>query len=77
MHFSYWFSRKNNPEEFFLYEKGQSSCYATLILQGRTIVEVSDESLIFEAGPFILFGESVLNSEFTLFKGGQPVVIPF
>ncbi|KAM7540054.1 hypothetical protein Aperf_G00000028796 [Anoplocephala perfoliata] len=42
-----------------IYKANQYANYAVLILQGRALVETSNEKLLFEAGPFMLFGETV------------------
>ncbi|KAL7062397.1 hypothetical protein AAHC03_0902 [Spirometra sp. Aus1] len=51
-------SRDEN--ENIIYRANQWANYAILILQGRALVETSAEHLVFEAGPFMLFGETVL-----------------
>ncbi|CAH8576884.1 unnamed protein product [Schistosoma haematobium] len=50
-----------------LYHMGQWSNYAILLLQGRAIVQIGVEGLIFEAGPFLMFGEAVLKRVNELF----------
>ncbi|VDN13825.1 unnamed protein product [Dibothriocephalus latus] len=54
-------SRDEN--ENIIYRANQWANYAILILQGRALVETSTEHLVFEAGPFMLFGETVLKGE--------------
>uniref|UniRef100_A0A5K3EZ15 CNNM transmembrane domain-containing protein n=1 Tax=Mesocestoides corti TaxID=53468 RepID=A0A5K3EZ15_MESCO len=51
-------SRDDNAN--IIYKASQWANYAVLILQGRALVETSNEKLLFEAGPFMLFGETVL-----------------
>lgn len=46
---------------------GQWSNYAILLLQGRAIVQIGVEGLIFEAGPFLMFGEAVLKRKSVCF----------
>ncbi|XP_018651728.1 putative annexin [Schistosoma mansoni] len=50
-----------------LYHMGQWSNYAILLLQGRAVVQIGVEGLIFEAGPFLMFGEAVLKRVNELF----------
>ncbi|KAK4470257.1 hypothetical protein MN116_005829 [Schistosoma mekongi] len=50
-----------------LYHMGQWTNYAILLLQGRATVQIGVEGLIFEAGPFVMFGEAVLKRVNELF----------
>ncbi|CAL8097788.1 unnamed protein product [Calicophoron daubneyi] len=50
-----------------LYRPNQWANYAILLLQGRCTVEIGNEGLLFEAGPFVLFGETVLKRVNTIF----------
>nr|CDS15879.1 metal transporter cnnm2 [Echinococcus granulosus] len=49
----------HDENENIIYKANQWANYAVLILQGRALVETSNEKLLFEAGPFMLFGETV------------------
>ncbi|VDO05875.1 unnamed protein product [Rodentolepis nana] len=49
----------HNDNDNIIYKANQYANYAVLILQGRALVETSNERLLFEAGPFMLFGETV------------------
>ncbi|CAH8552360.1 unnamed protein product [Dicrocoelium dendriticum] len=52
-----------NPKDAdanLLYQPNQWANYAILLLQGRTQVQIGSEGLVFEAGPFVMFGEIVL-----------------
>ncbi|VUZ41177.1 unnamed protein product [Hymenolepis diminuta] len=49
----------HDESDNIIYKANQYANYAVLILQGRALVETSNERLLFEAGPFMLFGETV------------------
>ncbi|VDK35178.1 unnamed protein product [Taenia asiatica] len=49
----------HDENDNIIYKANQWANYAVLILQGRALVETSNEKLLFEAGPFMLFGETV------------------
>ncbi|TPP59918.1 Metal transporter cnnm2 [Fasciola gigantica] len=49
-----------DDESNVLYHPNQWANYAILLLQGRALVQIGNESLTFEAGPFVMFGETVL-----------------
>ncbi|VEL07186.1 unnamed protein product [Protopolystoma xenopodis] len=51
-----------------LYRANKWANYAILLLQGRVLVMVSSEGLVFEAGPFMLFGETVFKKVNELFS---------
>ncbi|CAH8575559.1 unnamed protein product [Heterobilharzia americana] len=61
------FYNAKDEEGNTLYHSGQWANYAILLLQGRAIVEIGAEGLIFEAGPFVMFGETVLKRVNELF----------
>ncbi|OON15021.1 hypothetical protein X801_09185 [Opisthorchis viverrini] len=49
-----------DEESNILYLPNQWANYAILILQGRALCKIGNEGLLFEAGPFVMFGETVL-----------------
>ncbi|TPP64137.1 Metal transporter CNNM2 [Fasciola gigantica] len=49
-----------DDESNVLYHPNQWANYAILLLQGHGLVQIGNQSLTFEAGPFVMFGESVL-----------------
>ena len=49
--------------DVFLYQKGKPCDYFSLILQGRVEVTVGDENIVFEGGPFTVFGVKALTCE--------------
>lgn len=58
----------HDDNDNLIYKANQWANYAVLILQGRALVETSNEKLLFEAGPFMLFGETVFKcTSFLLF----------
>ncbi|CAL1288843.1 unnamed protein product [Larinioides sclopetarius] len=48
------------PSSNILYQAGKAADYFILILEGRCLVTVSKENLVFEAGPFASFGLPVI-----------------
>lgn len=65
-----------DDDDNLIYKANRYANFTVLILQGRALVETSTEHLLFEAGPFMLFGETVLKCELArgvvlrLFRGG-------
>ncbi len=57
------FCSSRDDNDNVIYKANHWANYAVLILQGRALVETSTEHLLFEAGPFMLFGETVLKCE--------------
>ncbi|XP_002154156.2 metal transporter CNNM4 [Hydra vulgaris] len=49
--------------DIYLYQKGKPCDYFSLILQGRVEVNVGDEDITFEGGPFTIFGVKALTCE--------------
>lgn len=47
----------------YLYKKGSHTDFFALILQGRVEVTVGDENIVFEDGPFSVFGIKALTNE--------------
>ncbi|VDP74790.1 unnamed protein product [Echinostoma caproni] len=56
-----------DDEANVLYHPNQWANYAVLLLQGRALVQIGNEGLTFEAGPFVMFGETVLKRVNELF----------
>jgi len=50
-------------KEVFLYKKGFNCDYFALIIQGRVEVTVGSENILFEDGPFSVFGVGALTRE--------------
>jgi len=49
------------PEKQFIYKKGVPSDYFVLILEGTVQVQVGNEQLNFESGPFTYYGKTALS----------------
>ncbi|KAF6772460.1 hypothetical protein AHF37_09335, partial [Paragonimus kellicotti] len=62
LHFTFHFPplSPKDDEANVLYRPNQWANYAILLLQGRAHVHIGNEGLLFEAGPFVMFGEVVL-----------------
>ncbi|KAA3679475.1 metal transporter CNNM [Paragonimus westermani] len=57
-----------DDEANILYRPNQWANYAILLLQGRAHVQIGNEGLLFEAGPFVMFGEIVLKRVNAMFS---------
>lgn len=58
-------------KEVFLYKKGFNCDYFALVIQGRVEVTVGSENILFEDGPFSVFGVGALTRE-----AGSPAFSP-
>lgn len=54
---------ENKSKDIFLYKKGFHCDYFILLIQGRVEVTVGSEDIMFEDGPFSVFGVGALTSE--------------
>nr|CAH8852610.1 unnamed protein product [Trichobilharzia regenti] len=70
------FYNAKDEEANTLYHMGQWANYAILLLQGRATVEIGAEGLVFEAGPFVMFGETVLRRVNELFPNLSEIMDP-
>ena len=52
-----------SAESNYLYRAGRPCDYFVFLLQGRCLVELGREGLVFEAGPFMYFGVQALLGE--------------
>ncbi|XP_055350588.1 unextended protein-like [Paramacrobiotus metropolitanus] len=60
---------KKKPNEVtptFVYKKGRPADFFVLVLEGRVEVQIGNEDLVFESGPFTYFGKTALGGELGL-----------
>ena len=50
-------------EESYIYRRGRACDYFILLVQGRVEVDIGQENMVFEGGPFIYFGVQALAGE--------------